>query len=269
MEYKYLSDTVEVKKVKETDTVGTFHIEGLYAGYGTTIGNSLRRVLLSSLPGAAISQVKIKGVKHEFSTIPGMMEDVVEFTMNLKKVRFNFKAEEPQTLKLKVKGQKDVKAGDIESTTLVEVVNKDLYLASLTDKKTELDIEVTVDKGLGYVPVEDRKNERLPIGTIVLDCIYSPIKNVQFDVEYMRVGEDTDYNRLKITIETDGSISPSRAFHQASNILSDHYGKISASSKPAEKQKTVKEEKVKETKEEKPKTKKTENKKTTKKTTKK
>ncbi len=231
MKYKYLSDTAEVKRIKETETEGTFHIEGLYTGYGITIGNAIRRALLSSLPGAAISQIRIKGVKHEFSTIPGMLEDVVEFTMNLKKVRFNFQAEEPQVLKLKVKGKKEVTAGDIESTALAEVINKDYRIASLTDKKAELDIELVIEKGLGYVPVEARKHERLPIGTVMLDCVYSPVRNVQFSVENMRVGEATDYNRLKFNIETDGSISPSRAFHQAANILRDHFTKVSEATK--------------------------------------
>jgi len=226
MKYKYLIDTVKVKKIKEEGNKGIFHIEGLYTGYGVTLANSLRRVLLSSLPGAAISQVKIQGVKHEFSTIPGMIEDMVEFTLNLKKVRFKFFAEEPQVLKLRVKGVKSVKAGDMEPTPLVEIINPDLQIANLTSKKAELDIEVTIEKGLGYVPSELRQTERLPIGTIVLDCIFSPVVNVEFSVENMRVGERTDYNRVKITIETDGSITPSRAIHQAANILKDHFNKI-------------------------------------------
>ncbi len=227
MSYKYLSENVKIKTVEETDQKGEFHIEGLYRGYGMTVGNSLRRALLSSLPGAAISQVKVKGVKHEFSTIPGMMEDVVNFKVNLKKIRFNFEADEPQVLKLKAKGKKEVTAGDIESTALVEVINKDLKIATLTNKKAELDMEITVEKGLGYVPAEDRKDERLPIGTIMLDCVYSPVKNVRFSVENMRVGERTDYNRVKMIIETDGSIKPSAAVHKASNILKDHFDKIS------------------------------------------
>ena len=227
MKYKYLSETINIKKVAESGNKGTFNIENLYTGYGVTLANSLRRVLISSLPGAAISQVKIKGVKHEFSTIPGVIEDVVEFTINLKKIRFHFFAEEPQVLRLKIKGVKEVKAGDIESSPMVRVINPELHLADLTSKKSDLDIELTVEKGLGYVPVEARKAERLPVGTIIIDSVFSPVTNVEFKVEDMRVGERTDYNRIIMSIETDGSITPTRALRQASNILKDHFDKIS------------------------------------------
>ena len=228
MKYSYLSETLSIKKSGETPTFGSFGIEGLYTGYGTTVGNALRRVLLSSLPGAAITQMKIKGVDHEFSTLPGMTEDVVEFLLNLKKVRFHFFADEPQALTLKVKGERTVTAADIQSTTLVQVVNKDLHLATLTKKNAELDMEITVEKGLGYVTAESRKLERLPVGTVVLDAIFSPVVRVEFSVEDMRVGERTDYNRVRLEIETDGTISPSEALHKASNILKDHFEKASA-----------------------------------------
>lgn len=227
MKYSYFSETLKVKKISEDEKSGVFHIEGLYTGYGVTLGNALRRVLLSSLPGAAITQIKVKGADHEFSTIPGMTEDVVEFILNLKKVRFHFLADEPQTLKLTVKGEREVKASDIESTTLVKVVNPDLHLATLTKKNAELDMELIVEKGLGYVPAESRRLERLNIGTIVLDAIFSPVEQVEFSVENMRVGDRTDYNCLKIRIETDGSISPSEAIHKAANILKDHFEKVS------------------------------------------
>lgn len=228
MKYSHLSESVSIKKIEENDKVGIFHIEGLYTGYGTTFGNSLRRVLLSSLPGAAITKIKIKGVDHEFSTLPGMVEDIVDFSLNLKRVRFHFLADEPQVLRLQTKGEREVKASDIESNALVRVANPDLQLATLTKKNAELDVELTVEKGLGYVSAEARRLERLPIGTIVLDAIFSPIARVEFSVENMRVGERTDYNRLKIEIETDGSVSPSGALHKASNILKDHFEKISA-----------------------------------------
>jgi len=227
MKYSYLSDSVKIKKVSEDEKVGVFHIEGLYTGYGTTLGNSLRRALLSSLPGAAITQIKVKGADHEFSTIPGMVEDLVEFILNLKKVRFHFFADEPQILKLTVKGDRQITAGDIESTTLVKIVNPELPIATLTKKNAELDMELTVEKGLGYVPAEARRLERLNVGTIVLDAIFSPVSEVEFSVENMRVGERTDYNLLKMRIKTDGSISPSEALHKASNILKDHFEKIS------------------------------------------
>ncbi|MDI6820963.1 MAG: DNA-directed RNA polymerase subunit alpha [Patescibacteria group bacterium] len=228
MKYSHLSETVEIKKISEKGNLGVFHIEGLYTGYGTTLGNALRRTLLSSLPGAAITQIKIKGADHEFSTLPGMTEDVVEFMLNLKKVRFHFFAEEPQVLTLKVKGEKEVTASDIQSTTLVKVVNPELHLVSLTKKGADLDMELTVEKGLGYVPAEARRLERLPVGTVVLDAVFSPIVRVTFSVENMRVGDRTDYNRLLIEIETDDSISPSEALHKSANILKDHFEKISA-----------------------------------------
>lgn len=226
MKWPQLNETVEIKKISEKDNVGVFHIDGLYTGYGVTLGQALRRVLLSSLPGAAITQIKVKNVSHEFSTLPGMVEDVVEFTLNLKKVRFHFLADEPQTLTLKIKGEKEVKAGDIQSTPFVKVVNPDLYLANLSKKSAELDVELTVEKGLGYVPSEERRLERLLVGTIVLDAVFSPVRRVLVGVENMRVGERTNYNRLKLEIETDGSITPSEALHKSASILKDHFGKI-------------------------------------------
>ncbi len=228
MKYLYLSESISIKKVSESSTLGVFHIEGLYTGYGITLGNALRRTLLSSLPGAAITQIKIQGVDHEFSTLPGMIEDVVELILNLKKVRFHFFADEPQALTLKIKGEKTITAGDIQSTPLVEVVNKDLHIATLAKKNADLDMELVVEKGLGYITAESRKLERLPVGTVVLDAIFSPIVRVEFAVEDMRVGERTNYNRVKLEVETDGSISPSEALHKASNILRDHFEKVSS-----------------------------------------
>ncbi|MAF79478.1 DNA-directed RNA polymerase subunit alpha [bacterium] len=226
MDYPLLTDSVHIKKISEKENIGNFVIEGLYTGYGPTIGNSLRRALLSSLPGAAITQIKVKGVNHEFSTLPGMSEDIVEFTLNLKRVRFKFFADEPQTLSLKIKGNKKITAGDIKTTTFVEIVNPDLHLATLSKKNAELDMEIVVEKGLGYASAEDRKGERLPIGTIILDSIFSPIVRVDFDVENTRVGERTDYNRIKLEIETDGSITPSEAFHKTTSILKHHFEKL-------------------------------------------
>jgi len=228
MEYKRLSESVKIKTVSETKNEGVFEIDGLYAGYGLTIGNALRRVLLSSIPGAAITQVKISGVKHEFSTIEGIAEDILEISLNLKKVRFNFYADEPQVLTLDVKGEKDITAGDIKGNSQVEVINSDLHIATLTSKKAELKMEITVEKGLGYVSVESRKSEKLPIGVIAIDAIFTPVIKVNFVIENMRVGERTDYNLLKFTIETDGSIAPADAMHKSANILKDHFEKISS-----------------------------------------
>ena len=253
MDYQLLTDSVHIKKISEKDNVGNFVIEGLYTGYGPTIGNSLRRALLSSLPGAAITQVKIKGVDHEFSTLPGMVEDIVEFTINLKKTRFHFFAEEPQTLSLKIKGEREITAGDIKGSAFVEIVNPDLHLATLSKKTAELDMELTVEKGLGYVPTEARKAERLPIGTIVLDAIFTPVVRVDFDVENTRVGERTDYNRVKLEIETDGSLTPEEALRKAASILRHHFEKIYSSDalQPKDAQKILKEEEKEEKKEEK------------------
>ena len=227
MEYQYLSETVSVKKVSETDKEGVFEIEGLYAGYGLTIGNSLRRVMLSSLPGAAITQVKIKGASHEFTTIEGIKEDIVEIGLNLKKVRFRIHTDEPQVLILKIKGEREVTAADIATNAQVDLITPDVHIATLTSKSADLDMEITVEKGLSYVPVDARKSEKLPIGVIALDALFSPVTKVNFTVENMRVGERADYNRLRLVIETDGSLTPSAALRKASNILQDHFVKIS------------------------------------------
>lgn len=226
MEYSRLSESVKIKQVSETDTEGVFEIEGLYSGYGLTLGNALRRVLLSSLPGACVTQIKIKNVKHEFTTIDGVMEDVVEIALNMKKIRFEFHADEAQVLSLDVKGEKQVTAGDIKTNAQVRVINPETHIATITDKKTEFSMEITVEKGLGYVPVEARKVEKLPVGVIAIDAIFTPVVNVNFTVENMRVGERTDFNRIKLVIETDGSIKPSVALHKAANILRDHFSKI-------------------------------------------
>lgn len=225
--YHNLNEPVKIKKISDDGKVGVFNIEGLYTGFGLTIGNALRRALFSSLPGAAITQVKIKGVSHEFTTIPGVAEDVVELTLNFKKVRFKFFSDEPQVLSLKIKGEKEIKAGDIKVNSQLEIINPELHLATLTDKKAELDMEITVEKGLGYLPAAERKFERLAIGTLILDAVFSPVTKVNTSVENMRVGEKTDFNRLKIEIETDGSITPSQALRDTANVLEDHFNKIS------------------------------------------
>ncbi len=226
MEFAYLSESVKIKRVSEDEKNGVFEIDGLYRGYGVTIGNALRRVLLSSLPGAAITRFKIKGAGHEFTTIDGVIEDVVEIGLNLKKVRFAFNSKEPQTLTLKVKGDKEITAADIKGNAEVMVVNPEVKIATLTSKDAELDMEITVEKGLGYVPVLSQKIGKLPIGTMALDAIFTPVRNVNFTVSNMRVGEKIDYNKVRLEVETDGTISPSRAIHKASDILLDHFKNI-------------------------------------------
>lgn len=223
-----LPETVTIKTVSETNTEGIFEIEGLYTGYGLTLGNALRRVLISSLPGAAITRIKIRGVNHEFSTLHGLNEDIVELTLNLKRVRFRVHTDEPQTLVLKVKGEGEVLAGAIETNAQVEVANPDFLIGTLTAKDAELDMELTVERGLGYVPVEANRSEKLPIGVIALDAIFTPVLRVNFVVENMRVGDRTDYNRLKITVITDGTVTPSAALQSASMVLQEYAVKVSA-----------------------------------------
>jgi DNA-directed RNA polymerase subunit alpha len=230
------------KIIKETETEGVFEIENLYTGYGLTLGNALRRVLLSSLKGAAITSVKIKGVHHEFSTIEGVQEDVVQIILNLKKIRVKIYNPGPHTLTLSVKGEKEVTAKDIEKNSNVEIINPDVHIATLTDKKSELEMVLTVEEGIGYSPAETRQKEKLPIGTINLDAIFTPVKKVNYEVENMRVGERTDYNRLRIYIETDGSISPRVALKQAADILVDHFKIVADILLPEEPAKSEKEE---------------------------
>lgn len=228
MQFAYLSESAKVKRTSEEGNVGIFEIEGLYRGYGVTIGNALRRVLLSSLPGAAVTRFKVKSVGHEFTTIKDVMEDVVEISLNLKKIRFKFYADEPQVLTLSVKGEKKVTAADIKGNADVQVQNPDVHIATLTSKNAEIEMELTVEKGLGYVPREEiQKNEKLPVGTIALDAAFSPVVRVNYVTENMRVGERTDYDKIRLEIETDGTLSPSRALHKAGNILLDHFKRIS------------------------------------------
>ena len=227
MEFAYLSSTVSIKTVSEDAKNGVFEIEGLFAGYGLTTGNALRRALLSSLPGAAVTEIKVKNVPHEFSTLPGLKEDIVELMLNFKKLCFVSHVDEPQVLLLKVKGERVVTAGDIELNSNVALINPDEVLGHLTAKDAELDIEVKVERGLGYVASEARKSEgRLAIGTIAIDAIFTPVIRVNYTVEDMRVGDRTDYNRLRVEITTDGTVSPSSALHKASNILKDHFEKV-------------------------------------------
>lgn len=221
--FPYLPSPPKLVFEDKEKNLGVFEIEGLYRGYGITLGNALRRVLLSSLEGAAITKVKIKDVPHEFSTIEGVMEDVVEILLNLKKIRLKLLSEGPETLKLKASGVKEVKAKDIEKNPNVKIVNPDQIIAHLTSKKAKLEMEMTVEKGLGYLPIEQRKKEKVPVGTILLDALFSPIRKVSFEVEEMRVGERTDFNRLKIAIETDGTITPKEALQKAAQILVEHF----------------------------------------------
>lgn len=204
--------------VEEKDTSGTYEIDGLYPGYGHTLGNSLRRIILSSLPGAAITSVKIDGVTHEFSTIEGVKEDVITILLNLKKVRFQLLTDEPQTVSLKAKGPARVAAADIEVPGQLRVLNPEQHIADLSGK-TSLELEARVERGLGFVPKETHTKEKVEIGTIALDAIFSPIRRVNYEVENMRVGDRTDFNRLKVFIETDGTVTPREALERAIEIM--------------------------------------------------
>ena len=204
--------------VSEAEFEGVYEIDGLYPGYGHTLGNSLRRIILSSLPGAAITSVKIEGVEHEFSTIPGIREDVVTMLLNLKKLRFEILTDEPQTISLSVKGPKKVSGGDLTLPGQVRLLNPNSYIAEITDK-TELKAEFHISRGLGYVPREAHKKDRVEIGEISVDAIFSPIRRVNYEVENMRVGDRTDFNRLRIAIETDGTLTPKAALEQSIEIM--------------------------------------------------
>ena len=204
--------------VREKDNLGVYEIDGLYPGYGHTLGNSLRRIILSSLPGAAITSVKIEGVSHEFSTLDGVKEDVVTIILLLKKVRMKITGESAQFLSLKVKGPKVVSAADIKAPSQVEILNPEQHLMSITGKN-EVNLEITVEQGLGYVPKEALQKERVEIGAIAVDAAFTPIRRVNYEVENMRVGNRTDFNRLRVTIETDGSLKPAEALSRSIEIM--------------------------------------------------
>ncbi len=221
------------KIVSEKENRAVFEIESLYPGYGVTIGNSLRRVLLSSLPGAAVVKMKVRGshgeAPHEFSVLPGIYEDVIQIMLNLKKLRFKMFSDEPQKATLKIRGEKEALGKDFMLPSQLELVNKNEHVATLTDKKAELEIEIEVKGGIGYVPREQRKRDKLAIGEILVDAIFSPVRKVGYQVENMRVGERTDYDRLLLDVQTDGTISPSSAMTQAAKILVEHFSLVGQS----------------------------------------
>lgn len=205
--------------VREEGQSGTYEIDGLYPGYGHTLGNSLRRIILSSLPGAAVTKVKVKGAEHEFSVLPGIKEDVISILLNLKRLRVLLSTDEPQTITLAVKGAKKVTAKSIEHPGQVEILNPELHIAELTEKSADLDMEITVEKGLGYVSKEVLHKDRVDIGAIAIDASFSPIKKVNYEVENMRVGDRTDFNRLRISIETDGTLTPREALEKSIGLM--------------------------------------------------
>lgn len=241
----------QIKIVSKEGNKATFEISPLLPGYGPTIANPLRRVLLSSLEGAAVTSIKIKGVDHEFSSIPGILEDLIEVILNIKRIRFRLYGDEPVKVTLQVKGERIVTAADIKLTSDVEVINEDQHIATITDKKTELEMELEIEKGIGYVPVEQRQKEKLAIGVIAVDAIFSPVKIVNFTIENTRVGQRIDYNKVLIEVETDGTISPETAIKRSAEILINHF-KLVGDSLEEKKPETKNKQAESKTKEEKP-----------------
>ena len=222
----------QVKILKKEGSRAMFEISPLMSGYGATIANPLRRVLLSSLEGAAITSIKIKGVNHEFTTVPGVLEDVIQIILNVKRIRIRSHSEGPVKVSLHVKGEKEVTAADIKATSDVEVINLDQHIATLTDKKADFEMELDIEKGVGYVPVEQRQKDKLAIGMIAIDAIFSPVRMVNFTVENIRIGQRIDFNKINIDIETDGSIEPEEALKKASEILVKHFETIGSVEAP-------------------------------------
>lgn len=215
-------------KVEETGKPNEARIiiEPCFHGYGATLGNAFRRVLLSSLPGAAVTAVKIKSGSHEFSTIEHVQEDMVEIILNLKQLRLRVFSPETVKLTLEAKGEGEVTAAQIVVTSDVEIINPDLHLATLTHKQAKLEMEIFVEQGRGYVPVEEKDRKKLDFGTIAIDSIFTPVLNVGYKVDLVRVGEITNFEKVILTIETDGTMTPVKAIIQASEILLDHFNLI-------------------------------------------
>jgi DNA-directed RNA polymerase subunit alpha len=205
--------------VLEEDNRGIFEIDGLYPGYGHTLGNSLRRIILSSLPGAAITQVKIDGVAHEFSAIDGVKEDVIMILLNLRRIRLALHSDEPITVTIKKSGIGMVTAGDISAPSQVEILNPEQPICEITHKSTKLEMELKIEKGLGYVAREIHMKEKMDIGAIAMDAVFTPIRRANYEVENMRVGDRTDYNRLRISLETDGTYTARAALEKAIEIM--------------------------------------------------
>ena len=204
--------------VSEEANQGVYEIDSLYPGYGHTLGNSLRRIILSSLSGAAITSVKIDEVPHEFATIEGVRESVMEVLLNLKRVHFVLHGDEPQTVRLSVKGPKTITAADFTMPSQVEIANPDQYIADIAGK-IPFELEATIERGLGYVPREMLTKEKVDIGTIALDATFTPIRRVNYEVENMRIGDRTDHNRLRLFIETDGTLTPREALERSISIM--------------------------------------------------
>jgi DNA-directed RNA polymerase subunit alpha len=219
-------ENLKINTVKESKNVGTYAFEPLPTGFGYTLANALRRILLSSIPGAAPTQAKIKGVNHQFTTLKGVKEDVVELTLNLKRLRFKLYGENPAVVTISKKGSGKVTASDIKCPSEVEVLEPKAHIATLSDSKSSLDIELVIEPGTGYSPMEDRETSK--VGVIVLDALFSPVVNVNYEVEPARFGEKTDLDKIIITVETDGSIAPKEAVMRASAIAANYFEAFAA-----------------------------------------
>lgn len=227
----------QIKIISEKDNVGIFEIGPLYPGYGMTIGNAIRRVLLSSLPGATITSIKIKGVDHEFSAIEGVQEDVLEIIRNLKQIGFRVFSDEPVKLTLKKSGEGEITAKDIKTTSDVEIVDKARKIATITKKGVSFDAELEVENGVGFVPAETKQKDKLAVGVIALDAVFNPVKRANYEVENIRVGQRTDYNKIVLTAQTDGTITPFEAVKQSINLLINHFNAIIGAGEPVEEEK--------------------------------
>jgi len=225
MEQILIPSTIEINQT-DRPNVSEVIITPCHQGYGVTLGNSLRRVLLSSIQGAAVEAFKIEGVQHEFSGIDGIQEDAVNFMLNLKQLAIISHSEQPVRLNLSKKGKGDVTAADFEKNSDIEIINKDLKIATLNDDKKTFNLEIIIGKGMGYVPASEKDSKNLDLGTILTDSFYSPVKDVGYKIENTRVGDITDYEKLILTIETNGTISPKEAVTNATNILMNHFSAV-------------------------------------------
>ncbi|MBW6442075.1 DNA-directed RNA polymerase subunit alpha [Patescibacteria group bacterium] len=214
-------ENLKINTIKEEGNVGVYSYEPLPTGFGYTLANALRRVLLSSIMGAAVTQVKVEGATHQFTTLPGVKEDIVEITLNLKKLRFKSHSLDPVVVTISKKGAGKVTAKDIELTSDVEIMNKDQHIATLSDSKSKLEMELVIEQGIGYSPMEDRQTSK--IGVIILDALFSPIVSANYEIDPTRFGGRTDLDKITFSIETDGSISPREAIQSASKILKEYY----------------------------------------------
>ena len=225
MEHILIPSTIEFQTT-ENPLVGKLVVTPCHQGYGTTLGNALRRVLLSSIPGAAVEAVKIEGVQHEFAGIDGVQEDVIDILLNLKQLAVVSHSDVPVKLNLTKKGLGPVTAADFEKNSDVEIINQDAVLATITDAKKTFSMEVIVGRGLGYIPAAEKNSKNLDLGTMLVDSFYSPVKDVGYDVENTRVGDITDYEKLTLTIETNGTIMPRDAVRETTKILMNHFSII-------------------------------------------